>query len=391
MRAFILVLLASVMFAATAIQPISSGKIEKVPESQIENIKKTLKTLKKVTDSKDRAVVSDMIYNPTTDDLYQIELEGGIVLMILVNKGQTSFYGDILIRPSTLELGKTLCAYIGMSYTDTTVPGGQGDSRVGLNSAGAWIYLPKYPSTETVIIERSLSKDNPSFRFAIGQSGILTITRTLTANLTTVRVQTTKPVPLNEWVYIQGRQNGLEHSLGWKTANDGNTVTKRFEKHSDVPVNIFRGRFFDINFAAIKFKEEGEDIPISQVDVPCNKYALNTFVKCRTLCFPNENYISITDTPFYVKEFFWNGSTPMFALMDNYDALEKHLSQIPNTFYMNLILVNALIDVYNNDRTEDSVLLARPLGSRPDNIDMFVDRGQGIIAFDLRRLPAIPQ
>ena len=240
MRAFILVLLASVMFAATAIQPVSNGKIEKIPESKVESVKKILKTLKKVTDSKERAVVSDIIINPT-DEIYQVSLEGGSILMLLVTaKEQTSFLGDFIVRPPTFGLGKTLCAYNGMFYRE---PDDSQLSRSELNSAGGWFYFTKYPTSTMVIIERSSYLNNPSFRFTISRSGILMISRVLIADLTTDILETTKPIPLNEWVYIQGRQNGLEHSLGWKTASDGQSLAKRFAKDADAKVDVFTGSF----------------------------------------------------------------------------------------------------------------------------------------------------
>lgn len=103
MRAFILALLAGTMFAATAIQPISSGKIEQIPASEFENSKKTFKTLKKVTDSKGRAIVADIPLDPTTDEVFQYALDGNKTKLIVVNNpSNPTVYGFDLRRLPTV-------------------------------------------------------------------------------------------------------------------------------------------------------------------------------------------------------------------------------------------------------------------------------------------------
>lgn len=384
MRGFILTtLLAGIMFAATAIQPVSNGKIEQIPASEFENVKKTFKTLKKVTDSKGRAIVADIPLDPTTDEVFQYALGGNKTMLIVVNKGQRSFLGDTIIRPATLELGKTLCAYLGSHDPDTTVPGGPQDPRVAINSAGGWFYFTKYPAGELVIMERSSDpKNNPSFYFTLA-GGKPTVRRVRTPNLTTQSVSAPKAIPLNEWVYIQGRQQGLEHSVGWKTANDESTATTTFA-NSEAPVNVFGGSFFDMGFVKL---------PLGSIKVPpCTLYEENSGVGCRTSCIGNaSNYMPPRQQGFRVKEFFWNSKSPLFALMNNYNAAEKELFQPTNAFGLDIDLINALIDSYDERGTNNTVLIFEDIGIRDANIDLYLNNlsSPTVYGFDLRRLPTV--
>ena len=384
MRGFILTALLGMMFAATAIQPVSNGKIEQIPASEFENVKKTFKTLKKVTDSKGRAIVADIPLDSATDEVFQYALDGNKTMLIVVNKGQRSFLGEVFIEPSTLEIGKTLCAYMGIHHPDTTVPGGPKDPRVAINSVGGWFYFTKYPAGELVILERSMdSKNNPSFRFILS-GGIPIIRRVLIENMTTQSVNTSKPIPLNEWVYIQGRQQGLEHSVGWKTANDESTATKTFT-NSEAPVNILASNFIEVAFASTGVND-------NPINPPCTSYAPNTGVNCRTACLYNKEFKLPEEQGFYLKEFFWNSKSPLFALMNNYDAAERELTQWTNTFGFDIGLINELIEAYNT-QSQGTTLIFYDVNRHKANIDLYLNNPSSptVYGFDLRRLPAVPQ
>lgn len=83
----------------------------------------------------------------------------------------------------------------------------------------------------------------------------------------------------------------------------------------------------------------------------------------------------------------------MFALMDNYDALEKQLAQPTNMFGLDVALINALIESYIKGNINDTVFIYRDFGARKANIDLYTDDedNPSVLGFDLRRLPAVPQ
>ena len=77
--------------------------------------------------------------------------------------------------------------------------------------------------------------------------------------------------------------------------------------------------------------------------------------------------------------------------MNNYNAAEKELFQPTNAFGLDIDLINALIDSYDERGTNNTVLIFEDIGIRDANIDLYLNNlsSPTVYGFDLRRLPTV--
>ncbi len=165
-------------------------------------------------------------FNPDTDILVEVtDASGSQVLYYLAAKKDTQAFCFqittnnewILPIAGSSEWDNIANAYNGKFYADNT-----GDPRVAANSVGMWIYATSYKDfANAIIFSRNYSGNGPIradyFHAVINADGTLQITSALT-DYSVDRVYTTKPYPLNEWVYIQAFQQANLYTIGWKTA-----------------------------------------------------------------------------------------------------------------------------------------------------------------------------
>ncbi|MDE6979727.1 MAG: hypothetical protein K2O85_09215 [Helicobacter sp.] len=397
----IALLCAGLVFAAND----KPSDLKQVPKSEIAKLNATFKTLKKKQDAKTRAVinVSALTIDANTDSLYQFSI-GNQQMFIATKLGQTTFAPAQKIGVMTEEDGIAICAYMGTNKLDPTVPGAIQEPRVGINSVGGWFYLTSYPTSELVIFDRSSWQsdkiEHVVFRFVLTTNGYLVIRRTLSEGLTTDNLTSPKPVPLNKWVYIQGRQNGLEHSLGWKTADDESTATKRFSTPNvELKVLTMRSAFMNEVYAESNSTLRLSDRIAPNSPVPSGEdrrpesngiYAPNG-TGCTTRVFATYNIFPEVATNISVQEFFWQPNMAMFALMDNYNAAKKDIGQkVSTTFGLDTALIQELINAANGT---SNVLRFLPsldsTGMVTDNanVDVYVDDNFDAVLFDMRRVP----
>ncbi|TLD86564.1 hypothetical protein [Helicobacter sp. MIT 05-5294] len=144
--------------------------------------------------------------------------------------------------------------------------------------------------------------------------GTLQITSALT-DYSVDRVYTTRPYPLNEWVYIQAFQQANLYTIGWKTATDEEKSSKTFSRQTDLVAATFDNIFNYVNSSS---------------------------------CIP-------------IKEFFWQSGIFMFELMYNYNAKSKLIMQNrQNVFGLDTELVdniNAVIMEQPSFLTEKSFVV----------------------------------
>ncbi|WP_300826953.1 hypothetical protein [Helicobacter sp. UBA3407] len=164
------------------------------------------------------------------------------------------------------------------------------------NSFGMWIKLGGYFSEAISLFNRNeiYKQSDPAweyqyFNFQLLPSGLLSVT-TKYSDYSTERIITTKPIPLNKWVYIQAIEKVLDYQIGWKAedGSDEELVQKTFGNQ------------------AIKFSK----------DASYQRYFSVTDLM---------RYLENDETRFYInaKELFYNPVVGMFELMDNYNAKEK--------------------------------------------------------------------
>ena len=399
----IALLCAGLVFAAND----KPSDLKQVPKSEIAKLNATFKTLKKKQDAKTRTVVSvsALTIDANTDDLYQFSL-GNQQMFIATKLGQTRFAPTQKIIASSVDYGKTLCAYMGTNRLDPTVPGAIQEPRVGINSAGGWFYLTQYPKSELVIFDRSSWKtdkiEHIVFRFVLTTNGYLVIRRTLLEGLTTDNLTSPKPVPLNTWVYIQGKQDGLEHSLGWKTADDSSTATKRFST-PNVELQVFAMRSAFMN--EVYARDTTVFPKISDIQIPNvlgqaqavfgGTYPPNTGVGCTTAFSTFQTTYRNLSNDIFVEEFFWQPNMQMFALMNNYNAAAKDIAQTATiaTFNLDSVLIQELLNAVNGSST--SIRYVPTLNDRGtivevSNVDVYVDDNFDAVLFDMRGVPPAP-
>ncbi|WP_297599753.1 hypothetical protein [Helicobacter sp. UBA3407] len=164
------------------------------------------------------------------------------------------------------------------------------------DSFGMWIKLGGYFSEAISLFNRNeiYKQSDPAweyqyFNFQLLPSGLLSVT-TKYSDYSTERIITTKPIPLNKWVYIQAIEKVLDHQIGWKAedGSDEELVQKTFGNQT------------------IKFSK----------DASYQRYFSVTDLM---------RYLENDETRFYInaKELFYNPVVGMFELMDNYNAKEK--------------------------------------------------------------------
>ncbi|WP_146239346.1 hypothetical protein [Helicobacter valdiviensis] len=178
---------------------------------------------------------------------------------------------------------------------------GGGSARTGINSVGMWIYATSYAEfANQVIFSRNYSGTGPIrtdyFHAIIKPDGILQVTSAVT-DYSTTNIATTKPYPLNEWVYIQVYQSGNLYKIGWKSASDENVQEKVFARGATLKADRF------------------------------NNFLFNNPSACAR-----------------VKEFFWQPGINMFELMNNYNAKAKEIFQVRQYFTLDTRLVQELIN-----------------------------------------------
>ncbi|MDE7173639.1 MAG: hypothetical protein K2N70_04750 [Helicobacter sp.] len=401
----IALLCAGLVFAAD-----KPSEPKQVPSSEFAQLNKTFKTLKKKQDAKTRAIinVSALTIDANTDALYQFSI-GNQQMFIATKLGQTTFAPAQKLGVISDDFGKTLCAYFGINKLDPTVPGAIPEARVGINSAGGWFYLTQYPKSELVIFDRSSSKrdilekktyEHVVFRFVLNTAGRAVIRRTSTEKYGTYNVTTPKPVPLNQWVYIQGRQDGLEHSVGWKTASDESVATQRFAPANvELDVFLMRSAFLTEGFASSKHDDIlSKDLFVPNIPEAYGVYGLekrpyprNNGVDCTTIVYPAEySILDMSDNTVTVQEFFWQPNMAMFALMNNYNAAEKDIGQkVSATFNVDTALIQELLNAANGTSTAFRFLPKINNGIVVDiaNLDIYVDDSLNVVLFDLRQTP----
>lgn len=219
--------------------------------------------------------------------------------------------------PKNAKIGKTL---EGKQLQEVLQKVANSKKGVATNSAGMWIYATSYKDfANRVIFSRNYNGDGNKirtdyFHAVINADGTLQITSAIT-DYSADRVYTTKPYPLNEWVYIQALQGGNTYTIGWKTATDEERKSKTFTRNVDLVAETFDNIF---------------------------------------------NYIN-SDSCIPIKEFFWQPGIYMFELMYNYNAKAKLIQQNKqNVFGLDTELVdniNAVIMEQPSFLTENSFVV----------------------------------
>ncbi|MDE7255757.1 MAG: hypothetical protein K2N54_06230, partial [Helicobacter sp.] len=218
--------------------------------------------------------------------------------------------------------------------------------------------------------------------------------------LTTMSVETPKKIPLNRWVYIQGKQKGLLHTVGWKTADDESIASKTFERASVelrvIPMRsafMHRVYFSSLHSIAVKDRiapnapsvpanQKPEDFPWYEIYGKAPDIDSFTRFYITPFIFPN------SPQPIRVHEFFYQPLMEMFALMDNYDALDKDMAQMTYTFNLDTNLLIELINATTGNSeafrfvnvVEDGAIIAH------ENVDVYVDSVGNAVVFDLRNV-----
>ncbi|TLD85204.1 hypothetical protein LS70_001255 [Helicobacter sp. MIT 11-5569] len=215
------------------------------------------------------------------------------------------------------------------------------------NSFGMWIKLGGYPPKPIPLFNRNeeILQTDPGweyqyFNFQLLESGQLSVTTKLT-DYSTERIITTKPIPLNKWVYVQAIQEVRNYKLGWKAedGSDEELVKKEF------------------NADTVEFNRETSYI---------RKFDTAELI----------NFLKTSNYRLYVnvKELFYNPIVGMFELMNNYNAKEKLIfstgSQI--TYDINTLIQESYIvltggtssilnindiDIYYDPQTLDILLI----------------------------------
>lgn len=280
-------------------------------------------------------------FNPDTDILIEVTDSSGsqVLYYLAAKKNKQTFCtpirqdeekNDSWILPlaGSQEWEDIGNAYNGIFQGDNT-----GGPRTATNSAGMWIYATSYADfANKVIFSRNYSGNGPIrtdyFHAVINADGTLQITSAIT-DYSVDRVYTTKPYPLNEWVYIQAFQQANLYTIGWKTATDEERKSKTFTRNVDL---------------------EGKDFK-------------NIFDKVSTdSCFP-------------VKEFFWQPGIYMFELMNNYNAKSKLIRQNwQNVFGLDTGLVDAL----------NNAMLGTPTFLTINDFDVYVDENYNVYVINIR-------
>lgn len=391
-----LLLCVGLVFGATTPQP---SELKKVPKSEIAKLQETFKTLKKKQDTKTRAIldVDTFTFDPNTDDLYQFTV-GNQPMFLATKMGQTKFVtsGDE-VSITKEKYGQTLCAFMGLYRTDGSL-----DSRVGINSAGGWFYLTKYPATNVVVFDRSSwtkrkedykDVEHLSFRFIITKGGRAEIHRTVTEYGVTDYVATPKQIPLNTWVYIQGKQKGLTHTVGWKTADDSSVATKEFQRANiDLRVFPMRSAFMHEVYTNGIYLEDSDllapNAPANQEAIFVKEYPKAPDLNCITQVFRTNFIFPNSPQPIRVHEFFYQPLMEMFTLMDNYDALDKDMAQTIYTFNLDANLLIELINATmgNSEAFRFVNIVKNGAIIAQENANVYVDANDDAVVFDLRNV-----
>ncbi len=163
------------------------------------------------------------------------------------------------------------------------------------NSFGLWIKLGGYFTTPITLFNRNEVHSEAGgyrtdfFNFQVLESGKLSVKTKLT-NTSFDNIITTKPIPLNKWVYVQAIQNVKKYQVGWKTedGSDEDLVEKTFSP----------------------------SVALDDAQLKSRQYNIKSL----------QNYIEAGDNKYYlnVKEVFYEPTIQtMFALMNNYNTKEK--------------------------------------------------------------------
>ena len=414
-RGFMVALLLCVglVFGATTPQP---SELKKVPKSEIAKLQETFKTLKK-GDTRTKAIINVdfFTFNPNTDDLYQFTVDNQ-QMFLATRIGQTMFVPVQKIGVTKLKYGETLCAFMGIDDAYSTF-----DSRVGINSAGGWFYLTSYPTTDLVIFDRSSHEmdkegkvfpdiEHLSFRFIISKGGLAEIHRSsLPSAHVTMSVETPKKIPLNTWVYIQGKQKGLLHTVGWKTADDESIASKDFERASaDLQVIPMRSAFMHEVYTKksddpkqdkrerITYESDlmAPNAPAGATYRDLGHYPKAADLNCTTQIFETKPIFPDSSQPIALREFFYQPLMDMFTLMDNYESRDKDIGQNPTKVFgldtsLLVELLNATVGASDYFRFA-SIVDADGIPIDYANVDVYVDDNYNAVVFDLRNVPPAP-
>ncbi|MDE7316434.1 MAG: hypothetical protein K2N12_01705, partial [Helicobacter sp.] len=355
-------------------------------------------------DTKIRAIldVDTFTFDPNTDDLYQFTV-GNQQMFLATKLNQTMFVPVQTVRITKEKYGQTLCAFMGLYRTD-----GSYDSRVGINSAGGWFYLTQYPTTNIVVFDRSSwtkrkedykDVEHLSFRFIITKGGRAEIHRTVTEYGVTDYVATPKQIPLNTWVYIQGKQKGLTHTVGWKTADDSSVATKEFQRANiDLRVFPMRSAFMHEVYTNGIYLEDSDllapNAPAGQKpEEDIYFYEKVPDLDCTTYFYITTRIFPETSQPIAVREFFYQPLMEMFTLMDNYDALDKDMAQSPTKVFG--LDTNLLVELLNATAGASEYFRYVPIKQGKltleyANVDVYADSNDDAVVFDLRNVPPAP-
>ncbi|MDE7316905.1 MAG: hypothetical protein K2N12_04140, partial [Helicobacter sp.] len=330
-------------------------------------------------------------FDPNTDDLYQFTV-GNQQMFLATKMGQTRFVTLSEVEITKEKYGQTLCNFMGMYDPYSTF-----DSRVGINSAGGWFYLTSYPTTDVVIFDRSSwaspSIEHVSFRFVISKGGQAEIHRSLSPSVhTTMSVETPKKIPLNTWVYIQGKQKGLLHTVGWKTADDESIASKDFERASvALRVIPMKSAFMHEVYTCDNYPLLDIDQIAPNAPTPQNiKPEVDLYPDSDTVAYITPRIFSNSPQPIRMRKFFYQPLMEMFALMNDYDALDKDMAQ---TVYISNLDTNLLIELINATNGNSKVFrFVNQVGKFgmiiSENASVYADANDIPIVFDLRDVPA---
>lgn len=159
--------------------------------------------------------------NPVTDTEYPVTNSGHTYSFITTNAN-----GNEICFPPEGALAASIEDFLTTpeeNYYNTVV--------TKSNSFGAWVYFDNddrgYDGGGVMAQRRFDDPVLKNFEFSVLADGRLEI-RIARSNWATIKVQTTLPVPMDEWVYIQGYQSGNYYTVGWQTTDGTQSVATEY-------------------------------------------------------------------------------------------------------------------------------------------------------------------
>lgn len=273
---------------------------------------------------------SQFVFNPQTDAISAVNNDQGQLVYYLVYKKSDAARNLVYFNDRLNQVSGNDAEHYNMTVTDS-------------NSYGGWVY---FDSTQggfkSGCTFASRNGHYKYFNFTVNSQGLMTIETAITY-FSSGEVRTTKPIPLDKWVYIQGYQLGENYQLGWKDINGEQHIVSG-------QIRILESRrdthYIDLN-------------GVERVIRGIYPIAFN-FHTCATRS----------------AHFFWHPSEPMLA---GYNIKNFSSAEVRQGLYYNLDtrLLNDINNAFLNNTS--------PI--KPNMVVVYTSDDGTIIAIDLRETP----